>query len=153
MKEAASVEPIPETRALLDLLWTGDEQLEDWLLTRIVDREHQSGPIFPADGPMTPGGCCAAPAHIDSNRSSAATSSKKVAGIRRGGTCKPSSHLPSKVALASCLQFRSLSLHQQVFADEGDRGWTRLPHLYDAGSTTVLIHRSPGPGECVDGTE
>lgn len=28
------MEPIPETRALLDLLWTGDEDLESWLLTR-----------------------------------------------------------------------------------------------------------------------
>lgn len=28
------MEPIPETRVLLDLLWTGDEDFEDWLLTR-----------------------------------------------------------------------------------------------------------------------
>ena len=28
------MEPIPETRALLDLLWTGDEDFESWLLTR-----------------------------------------------------------------------------------------------------------------------
>ena len=43
MKEAASVEPIPEMRALLDLFWTGDEQLEDWLLTRA----HQVASVTP----------------------------------------------------------------------------------------------------------
>jgi GAF domain-containing protein len=32
--EGVSVEPIDETRALLDLLWTGDGRFEDWLLSR-----------------------------------------------------------------------------------------------------------------------